>query len=92
VCNTEGAYQRGYNDGHGEGRMDSSFASGCASDQEAIRRSYRDGFDKGAAVKASEPKPVEVHVVHEGGRPTPDWECKESFGQKVCGYDCRDAF
>lgn len=91
VCNTEGAYQQGYNDGHGAGHMDSSFASMCPSDQESIRRAYRDGFDKGSAQKASEPQPVEIHVVHEHEN-GPGWECKESFGQKVCGYDCRDAY
>lgn len=90
VCNTEGAYQQGYNDGHGTGHMDSSFASGCPSDQDAIRRAYRDGFDKGAALKASEPQPVEIHVTHD--QEGPGWECHDSFGTKVCGYDCRDAY
>src|SRR5207248_1125736 len=94
VCNTEGAYQQGYNDGHGTGHMDSSFTGMCPTDQDSIRRAYRDGFDKGSAAKASEPQPVEIHVVHEHehGVPNPGWECKDSFGEKVCGYDCREAF
>jgi hypothetical protein len=90
LCNEDGAYQQGYNDGHGPGKMDSSFVAMCPADQEKIRRSYREGFEKGAALKASEPQPVEIHVVHEGSGP--GWECKEAFGTKACGYDCRESY
>jgi hypothetical protein len=84
LCKTEGAYTQGYNDGHGAGRMDSSFASMCPAEQDALRRAYRDGFEKGAARIAAEPRPAIP--------PNGEWRCLESFGKKVCGYDCREAF
>jgi hypothetical protein len=94
MCNTEGAYQQGYNDGHGTGQMNGSFANMCPADQDAIRRAYRDGFENGSAQRAQEPQPVEVHIVHDhqNNQPLPGWQCHDNFGQRVCGYDCRDAY
>jgi hypothetical protein len=92
-CNTEGAYQKGYNDGHESGRMDNSFVAMCPTNQDGIRVSYREGFDKGAAVRASEPRPVEVHVVQDNGTPPQiGWECHDYFGEQVCGYHCQEAY
>ena len=101
MCNTEGAYNQGYNDGHGTGHMDSSFASMCPADQDTIRRSYRDGFDKGSAQRASEPQPVIIatppgYAPPAPGTPPPGgdsgWMCRDSFGERHCGYDCREAY
>jgi hypothetical protein len=101
MCNTEGAYNQGYNDGHSTGRMDSSFSSMCPTDQDTIRRSYRDGFDKGAAQKATEPPSVIVNTPPSypptsPGTPYPNGDdgyiCHQAFGERHCGYDCKEAY
>ena len=91
-CNPDGAYQKGYNDGHETGRMDNSFVGMCPSDQDSIRHSYRDGFDKGAAQRAVEPQPVQVVVPTPPGGGGDGWECREDYGQKTCGYHCVESY
>src|SRR4051812_19413812 len=90
LCNTEGSYAQGYNDGHSGARADSSYANMCPESPDSLRRAYRDGFDKGTAKKGSEPLPTGASVAHDEGVPSPAWECRQSVGRKICGYDCRE--
>lgn len=79
VCTPSAAYAAGINDAKNRQDMKGNYAAGlsCPQFQASLNQSYAEGFrfalDKGTAGP--------------DGR-FPGYECKSSFGNKVCGYHC----
>ena len=65
--------------------MESSYTADCPVDPAPLQRSYREGYLSGKAER-----PREIRVVHE--REDDGWQCLEHFGEKTCGYDCKEAY
>lgn len=78
-CNPSAAYAGGVNDAKNGNDMKPNYASvfDCDEDQTALNQSYADGFKFGLNATAGD----------SGGRRA-DYQCKSSFGNKVCGYHC----
>jgi len=86
-CNREGAFQKGYNDATAGQEMNNAWTTGCPAESvEHVQSAYREGF-----LQARSERPRELHISTD--RPNRlGFECKESFGKKVCGYSCLEAF
>jgi hypothetical protein len=67
--------------------MNNGFATACpAESQDVVRTSYRQGY-----MEAQANKPVQIKIINQNG-PSSRWMCKESFGEKICGYNCLEAY
>ena len=78
-CNTDTAYSQGVNDARGNRDMQTNYAYFCPASQSQINAAYGRGY-----------KTVLKHQINKGYGPHRDdgWTCLDSYGKKVCGYNC----
>ncbi|MCH2185527.1 hypothetical protein MK280_06605 [Myxococcota bacterium] len=79
TCTPTAAYAAGVNDARNGKNMDGNYAAAyyCSQDQASLNQSYIEGFQF-----AMDKIPSGPDSRHAG------YECKSSFGNKVCGYNC----
>lgn len=90
LCNYEGAYNDGHNDAQKNEPMNSDAINTLCSEEtkaEALQ-GYREGY------KSATPAAPLVIINNNNGRHNnyPPKECREKFGEKICGYNCVEAY
>ncbi len=81
-CNYDGAYKLGMNDAREGKQMSSAIAMHCpAAGKTAAQRGYREGFTNGASPAGAPARLAQGN-----------WQCKNAYGQKACGYTCVAAY
>lgn len=79
TCNTDAAYAAGVNHGKNGDDMVGNYGmvAGCPDNIDALNQAYSKGFTVGLESGAALPPNTE-----------PEYQCKSSFGNEVCGYNC----
>jgi len=84
-CTITAAYSQGLSDGENRRLAVANYATDCPDNKDALNAEYLSGYKDGVRSRHHEDR-------HSRGRhPYPEHECIESFGDKVCGYNCVQA-
>lgn len=80
MCSRDAAYAAGVNAGKDGHEMASNFAWGCPM-PDGLNEAYKEGYQFGLAHSRG-PDATVAGATH---------QCLSSYGQKVCGYDCKQS-
>lgn len=87
VCNPDAAFAAGLNAGKSNDDMEVNFAAKCGAYTKTLNAKYADGYKFGYLNQKEQ-----LHETYNRRQYKPPEQCLETFGKKVCGYDCKKSF